>query len=79
MSKAQRRHGRKRVQNVAHGAQADHKQAKVGLCLQSSVQFSHRERNQSEAGSTFEGLTVSSPTNSRWATHTRFRPLFFAA
>jgi hypothetical protein len=42
MSKAQRCHGRKCVQNVAHGAQADYKQAKVGLCRQSSVQFSHK-------------------------------------
>jgi hypothetical protein len=34
MGLAQRGHRRQRVQNVAHGAQPDHKQAKLGLRLQ---------------------------------------------
>jgi hypothetical protein len=33
----QRRHRRQRVQNVAHGAQPDHKQAKLGLRVQTPI------------------------------------------
>ena len=37
MGLAQRRHRWKRVQNVAHGAQPDHKQAKLGLRVQTLI------------------------------------------
>ena len=48
MRLAQRRHRRKRVQNVTHGAQPDHKQAKVGLRLQTLI-FSQRRMGQAGA------------------------------
>ena len=37
MGLAQRRYCRKGVQNVAHGAEADHQQAKVGARLQALI------------------------------------------
>jgi hypothetical protein len=37
MSLAQRRHCRQGMQNVSHGAQPDHEQAKLGLRLQTSI------------------------------------------
>lgn len=37
MGLAQRRHRRKSVQNVAHGAEPDHKQAKIGVRLQTLI------------------------------------------
>ena len=53
MGLPQRRHRRKRVQNVAHGAQPNHQQAKVGVRLQALI-FSQRrvgwKSGQSEPG-----------------------------
>src|SRR5271157_2706526 len=43
MGHSQRGHGRKRVQNVSHGAQTDHKQAKLGLSVQCLI-FSQEHR-----------------------------------
>jgi hypothetical protein len=37
MGLAQRRYGRQGVQNVAHGTEPDHKQAKVGVGLQALI------------------------------------------
>ena len=37
MGLAQRRHRRQGVQNVSHGAQPDHKQAKLGVRLQTLI------------------------------------------
>ncbi len=45
MGDAQRGNGREGMENVAHGAQTDHEQAKLGLSLQSSI-FSQRLRGR---------------------------------
>ena len=60
MGLAQRRHRRQRVQNVAHGAQPDHKQAKLGLRVQTLI-FSQALAKRSRlqvAHQTVDGLIL---------------------
>ena len=51
----QRRHRRQRVQNVAHGAQSDHKQTKLGLGVQALI-FSQRRVRLSVAQAACERI-----------------------
>jgi hypothetical protein len=60
MGQAQRRNCGQRVQNVAHGAQPDHKQAELGLRLQTLIfsQCGSRLRGLQQVEETIDGFAL---------------------